>query len=130
MGGKLSMSYNRSGLVIRIRGALQKRPLTSVTRLAVDLGIGRHTITRALRKNGGKSFRDLQDEYLIDRLVSLRSSETLSVKQIAYELGYRSPGSLSRRLHRMLGERPTRLLRHGRITDEAVLEKLRLTQRR
>ncbi len=80
-----------------VRRCLENAPLTSLTQMARAANVDRHTLTRALRTAEGLTFRQLRSDTLRRRIAVARTTAPpRSVKEIAFELGYRVPSSLAR----------------------------------
>lgn len=98
------MAHDRIGIAERIRGALRQDPLLTLAAAAKALEIGRHTARRALGATFGRTFRDLQRDAIAAAVkAKLRQRPTSSIKEIAFEIGYEHPRSLSRRWRRISG---------------------------
>ena len=100
------MAYNHALIVARVRNRLSQRPRIPLTQLARELKIDRHTIDRALIATCGHSYRHVQQQYLAVRALLLLNESNLSAKQIAAELGYEVPESLTRFLRKATGRTP------------------------
>lgn len=76
---------------------LSSCPQLSLSKIASELGIDRHTLERALLRTRRKAFRELRAEILASKAaVLLRQVPPLSVKEVAFMLGYESARSFSR----------------------------------
>ena len=105
------MAY--SGQVIRERtlALLQSAPRLPLAAVARRMGLDRHTVERAL-KAGGARFRDLQRDCTLRLATRLLSGDPpMSLKLVAYKLGFPSPGALTQFLRRNAA--PGRVLRGG-----------------
>jgi len=72
-------------------------PSISSTQLAKDLGIERHTMAKAIKNAAGVTFREFRKSVLLKRTASLlRDESNRTIKEVAFTVGYRSQGSLSR----------------------------------
>jgi len=102
------MSYDLNELAKRVATTLKRQPLTSLAALSRDLRLDRHTVTRALRAHLGKSFREVQDEVLVDFVrTEIARCPTMSIKEIASSVGYNHSRSMARRIRRLTGHSPT-----------------------
>jgi AraC-like DNA-binding protein len=80
---------------------LKDRPTSSLRALADELHVDRHTVTRALHRELGLSFRMAQAVALTDRLsLARRERQQRSLKELAHLVGYSSGRALSRRLRK------------------------------
>lgn len=120
------MSYDVTVVFDEIWRRLSRVPLTSIECISSELGISRGTIEKAIKRCSGKTFRALQREALLLRVTTLVSSDAplLSVKEIAFAVGYQSPRSFARAIRRASGLSPQALRHHaaiksGRWTSEA-----------
>ncbi len=72
--------------------------------------VERHTIERIVRKSRGRSFHELQQEYLLRKALRLLSGDKAqSIKQIAYDLDYQWPEDFSRFIKRATGHTPSEI---------------------
>lgn len=94
------MAYERRLIAESVHTRLCKEPRLTLAKVASDLRVSRHTITRSLMEYLGVSFRTLQGQCLKTRAEDIRSRNVMSSKEMAYELGYNSPGAFARRLRR------------------------------
>ena len=87
----------------RIEAALEDGDI-SVERVARDLGCSRHTLHRRLKAEG-VSFATVLEEFRRRRAIRLLG-ERMSVKEVAYRLGYSDPAAFSRAFKRWTGTSP------------------------
>lgn len=91
------MVYDPHRIFLQVIQRLAVRPFTSLTQLADDLGIERHTIAKAVKSTTGLTFRDFRKIELLKHARSfLKHESNRTIKEVAFMLGYRSQGSLSR----------------------------------
>jgi len=82
-------------------------PTTTTAEVATALGVSRRTVERSVQATLNRSFRGLRNQMLLSRLAELTHRfPDGSIKQIAYELGYAHPGSLSRHVRKLTGLSP------------------------
>lgn len=106
------MSYDLVSLSQMVQGALIKTPRSRLSRLAQSLNVDRHTIERAVRTTTGKSFRQLQKEAVLAKSLELLKGEpTLSIKEIAFRVGFESPQGFHRFVKRACGRTPVAIRR-------------------
>jgi transcriptional regulator GlxA family with amidase domain len=86
-------------------------PRIRISTVASLMGVGRHTIEKAVRSRKQMSFREYQRSELLRKARLLLESSGLSVSEIGVRLGYDTLSSFSRFLHRATGRSP-RQLRH------------------
>jgi len=109
------MAYDHVGLSRWISSELEKRPRTSLALLAREASVDRHTIDKAIRLTGKRSFRQLQSEILKTKAVELiTNSANLSIKEISYLLGYRSSRAFSRFIRQGYNRTPSELRKEMR----------------
>lgn len=104
------MSYDPRLLFRSIARCLQQNPSISLGMLSQELQLSRRTIQKTIAEESGKSFRDLREEFLMNRVKSLFLSEpTLAIKAISFAIGYESPRSFARAIRRACGFSPEEL---------------------
>ncbi len=81
-------------VVARIRAALERGEL-DINAVSAELHMSRWTLTRRLRRHG-TTYQALVDQARRDIARRRLASGEHSISEIAYELGYASPGSFSR----------------------------------
>ncbi|MGO8791233.1 MAG: hypothetical protein ACLQVL_28145 [Terriglobia bacterium] len=96
------MAYEYCKLREAVRLALAQRPSVTLKGVAASLGVGTHTVARALGK-AGVHFRYLRRLLIQERAAEIRRARAVSQKEVAYSLGYAQPNSLARYLR---GPRP------------------------
>lgn len=79
-----------------------------IHRVARELGCSRQTLYRRL-KSEGITFAELVDGFRRRRALELVADRGLSVKEIAYRLGFSDPASFSRAFKRWTGASPQAL---------------------
>jgi AraC-like DNA-binding protein len=111
------MAYDPQRILLQITRYLDMTPSISLTQLSNRLGIERHTIEKAVKKATGSTFRDLRTSALLKHAHRLlKDDSNRTVKEVAFALGYRSQGSLSRFIRITTG-RSAKNLKTG-ISDE------------
>ncbi|MDP8993590.1 MAG: helix-turn-helix transcriptional regulator [Pseudomonadota bacterium] len=88
----------------RIESSLEQGPVR-VDRLARELGLSRQTLYRRL-KTEGATFEQLLDRVRRRVAQRLLREEGLSVKEVAYRLGFSDPAAFSRAFKRWTGTSP------------------------
>jgi AraC-like DNA-binding protein len=117
------MAYNVRLLLQRIEENLATRPRTSLSEIARQLNVERHTIERSVRSGTGRTFRELQDENLLVQALRLLTEEPgRSLKEVSFELGYSSPRAFRRFIKQAWGTSPkeARLILNGAGAPSAV----------
>lgn len=94
----------------RLESSLEAGP-ARIDRVARELGCSRQTLYRRL-KCEGVTFAQLVDGLRRRRALELMDDRALSVKEIAYRVGFSDPASFSRAVKRWTGASP-RALRRG-----------------
>ncbi len=106
------MAYDLHRLFDEVDSLLGKNPHTTLSEIARQLAVDRHTIEKVVRLGSRKSFRDLRREYLYARACSLLSERPeRPLKQVAASLGYTTVQALYRFILRNSGMGPTNLRR-------------------
>ena len=105
---------------------LQDNPCCSLRDLSKELRVSQRTIEKALIIASGKTFRELREEILVERVTSAFTSEpTRKIKGLATELGYKSARSFARAIKRACGSSPeelrSRIIRDLVAVENAVL---------
>lgn len=104
------MTYDLPKLSDKVQAVLAKYPRMRLDRVAQQFRVDRHTLEKAIRIATGKSFRQLQQEALLHKSMSLLLSEpALSVKDIAFRVGYGSPQAFQRFIKRVSGRTPIQI---------------------
>lgn len=116
------MAYEHAGIVEVVLGRVPSNPTATLATLAVELGVHRHTVQRALNKCLGRTFRELQKEAIDLQAADLLRACNRSIKEVALEMGYRSPHSLSRRLKRDVGATASVLRNRGGKLEHSAPE--------
>jgi AraC-like DNA-binding protein len=105
--------------------ASSDRESTSVRDLALALGISRVHLSRTFRKVSGESIRDFAMRDRLRRATALLEDLSLSIKEIAYRLGYSNRASFHRFFLNCAGMTPSGFRsslsshRHDPITNDA-----------
>lgn len=114
-----SSATNRPSLVAARNSERQVRLLQGVlqatverratlTEVAAELGVERHTIEKVVRATTGQTFRELQRTILVERASRL-AAEGKAIKEIAFELRFGSPQSFHRFIRKTCGKTPSLL---------------------
>lgn len=97
----IAMSYNHLQIIDAVHSCLRAEPRISLAVLSDRLRVERHTIRRALLGHLGMTFRDLQQECLLQRASEVQTlPRQYSRKETSLALGYRSSSSLTRLIRR------------------------------
>jgi transcriptional regulator GlxA family with amidase domain len=92
-----NVAYDRSKVLLNVDKSLCSNPWTTLSALALQLGVERHTIERIVRQSYGVSFRSYRTGQVLMLSLNLLLDQTcLSVKEIANRLGFGSASSFSR----------------------------------
>jgi AraC-like DNA-binding protein len=104
------LAYDLVHIFDHAKYALELNPRASLGDLSERLRVERRTLERAFRKVSGKPFRQYQQGVLIRKSLELLASDnTLSIKEIAYSLGYKSPRAFARMIFLAFGSCPCKL---------------------
>jgi AraC family transcriptional activator of pobA len=105
------MAYNPRAIVRELEALMLANPRIQISTIASMMGVGRHTIEKAVRSSKQMSFREYQRSELLRKAQLLLEDSRLSVREIGARLGYDAVSSFSRFMHRTTGRSP-RQLRH------------------
>jgi adenylyl-sulfate kinase len=94
-------------LLQRVLEAMAERRVT-LTELAAETGVERHTIEKVLRATTGRSFRELQRTMLLER-ANVLAAQGKAIKEIAFELRFGSPQAFHRFIRKTSGRTPSLL---------------------
>lgn len=104
------MSYERTLLSDAVLAHLRRLPMVRLDDLSRELRVSRRTIEKTVEALTGKTFREMRKEILIERLTGiLQSHPSLAIKEISFELGYKSPRSFARAVKRLCDSSPQEL---------------------
>lgn len=91
------MVYDLRGIFMQVARNLEIAPSMSLTQLSNALGIERHTVEKAVKHATAMTFREFRNGILLKHARGLlRDQSNRTIKEVAFMLGYRSQGSLSR----------------------------------
>jgi AraC-like DNA-binding protein len=106
------MIYNPKLLAEQIDARLSESPRITLSQLARDLGVSRRTLEDVFRQAKGMSYRSYQQSMLLRAALNLLAkSDRLTIKQIAFLLGYSSLAAFSRFIRSKTGKNPSDLRR-------------------
>ena len=89
--------YDLQRVFLQVKVLIEKGPSITLMDLSHKLGIERHTLEKAVRQCTGASFREFRAKVLLEHSRKLLKDQcNRSIKEVAFALGYRSQGSLSR----------------------------------
>lgn len=89
---------------------LRHAPALRLEDLARQLHLSRRTLENAIIMRTGKTFRDLRGELLVERVKNLLESDPArAIKELSFELGYKSARSFARAIKRACGLSPAQL---------------------
>jgi AraC-like DNA-binding protein len=115
------MSYDYKLLCEEISLYLHRHPSCSLAALSRELGVSPRTIQQAVNTVTGKGFRNLRGEILVATVKGLLiSGPTLAIKELSFQVGYRSPRSFARAIRHASGVSPQEL-------RSSIAEKLSVT---
>ncbi len=98
------MAYSYHLLFSQVDRLLSTKPRMTLLRVAEELNVGTHTLSRSVRQFTGKSFCEYQKAKILERTCCLIATDAaLLEKQIAAQIGYSSPDSFARFIKRTTG---------------------------
>jgi AraC-like DNA-binding protein len=109
-GAKVVAPTRHQRLVASARLLIEQRrhvPNLSVANVSASLGVSRSHLSRVLQAETGTTFRSTVVAVRLDRARRLLLETTLSMKEIARDVGFRSISELDRQFRREMGITPT-----------------------
>ena len=104
--------YSYDELAERVDCRLSSNPHSSLAELAADIQIDRHTILTALKHVRGITFARYRRLKLLEKALSLLTCASVhSVKEVAYELRFKSPQSFTRFVKANTRMTPSQIMR-------------------
>jgi AraC-like DNA-binding protein len=101
------MCYDQHLLAAEVLDLLSEKPCLSLQNICQRIHIDRHTVTRTLRNTWGTSFRDFRREVIAKQAAHLlQRCPNLSLKEVAFQLGFSSPKTFAHFLKNMTGLTP------------------------
>lgn len=101
---------------------LSRAPSSRLEDLTREFDVSRRTLQNAINMTTGKTFRRLRDELLVERVNSLLESHpTRGIKELSFQLGYKSPRSFARAIKRACGFSPAQI--RSRIISQLLQDK-------
>jgi AraC-like DNA-binding protein len=98
------------GQIEYVRNLIERNPHKnySIDQLAEKVGLNRRTLTRNFRKKTGKSIKQHEIESKIGISMHIfRTKPTLTIKEVAYQLGFYDEFYFSHMFHRVVGVAPS-----------------------
>jgi len=104
------MSYDPRLLFQEISVCLRESPSKTLVEISQNLRVSRGTIEKAVSTSTGETFRRLREEILLTKVRSLFASQpTLAIKELGFEVGFKSARSFARAIKRASGSSPEEL---------------------
>ncbi|PYU00230.1 MAG: hypothetical protein DMG38_09025 [Acidobacteria bacterium] len=104
------MSDKQTLLLNAVLRRLDRAPSGLLKDLSREMGVSRRTLQKVVSTAKGKTFREVREEMLVEQVKSLLESHpTRAIKELAFELGYKSPRSFARAIKRVCGSSPAEL---------------------
>ena len=115
------MAYDLTGLYGRVSKEMRRNPYSQLHYLSRYLGVGRHTIEKSVKAATGTSFREHRTKVLLEHARSrLEQNPNLSIKEIAFSIGFRSQRSFCRFIKATAGCSPKVLRETGKRPKDAA----------
>lgn len=111
-----AFGYKESVAALSAIALLEGQP--KIDWVAGKMGLSRRSLQRALEAEGAR-FKDVVDEMLKDRALSLVGHTDLSFTEIAFRLGYSEGAQFTRAFRRWTGVTPTRFKAQTRVAARA-----------
>ena len=113
------MVYDLHRIFLQVTRHIEMMPCISLMQLSNILGIERHTIAKAIKNATGLSFREFRNSVLLKHACDLLKDESnRTIKEVAFAVGYRSQGSLSRFIRIATGH-SAKAVKTGTVDSEA-----------
>ena len=113
------MSYNHRLLLEEICRCLRQSPCCSLGVLSQELRVSRRTIQQVTITTTGKTLRRLREDVLLARVKYLFIARPASaIKELSFDLGYKSSRSFSRAVRRACGFSPEQI--RSQVTDAFI----------
>lgn len=104
------MSSKQDLLVSAVLRRLNRAPATLLGEIARELHVSTKTLQNVVKLATGKTFRNLRGELLVRKVNTLLESDpTRPIKDLSFELGYKSPRSFARAVKQGCGSSPEQL---------------------
>lgn len=104
------MSYDQRTAAERVLGELHLRPTCSLGALAGLLGISPRAVEAIVIHAYGKRFKELRQESLLVKVQEILAQQPLiSIKELSFAAGFKSPRSFGRAIRRISHCTPTEL---------------------
>jgi AraC-like DNA-binding protein len=117
------VSYNHRLLLDEICRCLRQSPCCSLGVLSQELRVSRRTIQQVAITTTGKTLRQLREEVLLARVKYLFIARpTSAIKELSFDLGYKSSRSFSRAVRRASGTSPEKL--RSQVTEGLIPAKV------
>lgn len=117
------MSYNHRLLLDEICHCLRQSPCCSLGVLSRELRVSRRTIQQVAITTTGKTLRQLREEILLARVKYLFIARPASaIKELSFDLGFKSSRSFSRAVRRASGTSPEKL--RSQVTEGFIQVKV------
>ena len=89
---------------------LKRAPCTPLGEIARELHVSTRTLQNVVKLGTGETFRKVRDELLVGRVKTLLEADpSRPIKDLSYELGYKSPRSFARAVKQGCGFSPEQL---------------------
>lgn len=104
------MSYDSTGLFLKLQALLAQHPRLSILEASRLLGVHRHTLSLVIERHGGIVPRTWRDQAALERVWrALRDFPDLPIKAIASTAGFSNGTSLARFTKRVCKMSPSQL---------------------
>lgn len=104
------MSSRQDLLLNAVMRRLNRVPYTPLGELARELHVSTRTLENVVKLGTGATFRKLRDQLLVGRVKTLLEADpTRPIKDLSFELGYKSPRSFARAVKQGCGLSPEQL---------------------
>src|SRR5882762_9341292 len=104
------MSCKQKLLLDAVLRRLNSAPAARLGDLTREFNVSRRTLQNAVNMTIAKTFREVREQILVKRVKTLLDSQpTRGIKELSFELGYKSGRSFARAIKRVCGFSPAQL---------------------
>jgi AraC-like DNA-binding protein len=104
------MSYDSLLLFTKVAACLFENPRQTLEEMSDNLHVGKRTIQHTVRVSVGRSFKHFREEVLLTEAKRLLTERPeMAIKELSFQLGFRSATSFARAVKRTSGLSPVQI---------------------